>query len=93
VSARRQPERTCVGCRERAAKRDLVRVVRRPDGTLEADPTGRAPGRGAYVHRSAECMGRAGRSAAFARALRAPLPPVEAARLMEEVVEVRGERR
>ncbi len=43
------PQRTCVGCREILAKRALVRVVRTPEG-LRVDPTGKLPGRGAYLH-------------------------------------------
>jgi predicted RNA-binding protein YlxR (DUF448 family) len=50
-----KPVRTCVACREEGLKADLVRLVRSPDGLLVVDPTGRAPGRGAYLHRDAAC--------------------------------------
>jgi uncharacterized protein len=78
-----QPERTCIGCRNTAAKRDLLRVVRRPDGTVEVDPTGRAAGRGAYVHRSRECVERAGRTGALGRTLKVGLSSAQAASLIE----------
>lgn len=49
------PQRTCIGCREVQGKRQLVRVVRLPDGRVRIDPTSKAAGRGAYVHASPGC--------------------------------------
>ncbi|WP_432139362.1 MULTISPECIES: YlxR family protein [unclassified Streptomyces] len=65
------PERTCVGCRERAAKNDLLRIVAVEDACVP-DPRGTLPGRGAYVHPAAACLDQAVRRRAFTRALRAP---------------------
>lgn len=67
------PERTCVGCRERAARRDLLRVVV-AEGACVPDPRGTLPGRGAYVHRDLGCLDLAQRRRAFPRALRSPGP-------------------
>ena len=53
------PLRMCVGCRESKPKRELIRVVRAPDGSLSMDPVGKKPGRGAYVCRNPECLKRA----------------------------------
>ena len=53
------PLRMCVGCRESKPKRELIRVVRAPDGTLSMDPVGKKPGRGAYVCRQEACLTRA----------------------------------
>ena len=53
--AKHIPQRTCVGCREVQGKRQLVRVVRQADGHVRLDATGKAPGRGAYVHASWRC--------------------------------------
>lgn len=53
------PERRCVGCGISFPKKDLVRVVRLPDGGAELDPTGKKAGRGAYICRSAECLKKA----------------------------------
>ncbi len=67
------PVRTCIGCRERAAKSELLRVVAGSDahGTaVVPDPTGAAPGRGAHLHPTASCYDLAVRRRAFARALR-----------------------
>ncbi|MFI6943435.1 YlxR family protein [Streptomyces sp. NPDC050418] len=67
------PERTCVGCRERAAKSDLLRIVRKEDDCVP-DPRGTLPGRGAYVHPVLVCIDTAVRRRAFPRALRAEGP-------------------
>ena len=63
------PVRTCIGCREKAAKRELLRVVA-GDGTVVPDPGGSAPGRGAHLHPSLACFELAERRRAFTRALR-----------------------
>lgn len=63
------PQRMCVGCRERADKVVLVRVVIR-DGRLQVDPNSTEPGRGAYLHLRDECIELAERRKAVARALR-----------------------
>lgn len=52
---RHVPQRTCVGCGSVTAKRQLVRVVRGPDGEVRPDLTGKAPGRGAYMHAERSC--------------------------------------
>ncbi|MFG3147711.1 YlxR family protein [Streptomyces sp. NPDC048243] len=69
--ARACPERTCVGCRERAAKRDLLRIVA-VEGECVPDHRGTLPGRGAYVHPALVCLDLAIRRRAIPRALRAP---------------------
>ena len=72
------PVRTCVGCRERAAQAELLRVVAeiRADasrtGRVVPDPNRRAPGRGAHVHPTPRCLELALRRRAFTRALRVP---------------------
>ncbi|POX36107.1 DUF448 domain-containing protein [Streptomyces sp. Ru73] len=71
--ARACPERTCVGCRERAAKGDLLRIVV-IDGECTPDQRGTLPGRGAYVHPTLVCFDLAVRRRAFPRAFRGPGP-------------------
>jgi predicted RNA-binding protein YlxR (DUF448 family) len=63
------PERTCIGCRERAAKQDLLRVVA-IGGACVPDLRGTLPGRGAYVHPDTACLDLAVRRRAFSRAFR-----------------------
>ncbi len=75
---RRQPERTCVSCRETQAKRALVRLVRAAtegDSRVTVDESGRAHGRGAYLCMRLECWQRALRTGAVARALNVQLTP------------------
>ncbi|GGV53804.1 YlxR family protein [Streptomyces spectabilis] len=67
--ARACPERTCVGCRERAAKSELLRIVA-IEGVCAPDPSGTLPGRGAYVHPALVCLDLAVRRRAFPRAFR-----------------------
>ncbi|WP_307677614.1 YlxR family protein [Streptomyces sp. V4I2] len=71
--ARACPERTCVGCRERAAKKDLLRIVA-IEGECVPDDRGTLPGRGAYMHPALVCFDLAVRRRAIPRALRAPGP-------------------
>ncbi|MEU8726567.1 YlxR family protein [Streptomyces antimycoticus] len=65
------PERTCVGCRDRAAKNDLLRIVL-VEGVCVPDRRGTLPGRGAYVHSTRVCLDLAVRRRAFSRAFRGP---------------------
>ena len=69
------PMRMCVGCREMKEKRDLIRVVRTPEGEVALDPTGKRSGRGAYVCRQAECLRRAIRQKQLDRQLEITLTP------------------
>ncbi len=69
------PLRQCLGCREMKPKAELVRVVRSPEGAVSVDPRGKAPGRGAYVCRSADCLKKALRSKALGRSLGVEIPP------------------
>jgi len=74
MGKRRVPVRTCVACRQEAGKGELIRVVRRPDGSVGIDRTGREPGRGAYLHALAECVEGARKRRSMDRALGAPVP-------------------
>jgi len=85
------PQRTCVGCRGKASRRDLLRLVRSPDGVVQVDATGLAPGRGAYLHRDDSCVRDALSRGTVGRALRTGLAPEEAARLGRDIEgELRG---
>ena len=75
------PMRMCVGCREMKEKRELIRVVRTPEGETLLDPTGKRSGRGAYVCRRAECLKRAIRQKQLERQLEITLSPEVAAAL------------
>ncbi len=77
------PMRTCVACRTSSSKRDLVRIVRTPDGRVVPDPSGRLAGRGAYLCADGSCWGAALDKGALSRALGVPLP----ASLRDELAE------
>ena len=80
---RRQPQRTCVSCRDTGDKRSLTRLVRSPDGHVRLDATGHAPGRGAYLCTRRDCWERAlGRSDVLGRALKVAVPPDDRAALL-----------
>ena len=57
--AKKIPMRMCVGCREMKPKKELIRVVRSPEGEVSLDATGKKPGRGAYCCFDAACLKRA----------------------------------
>jgi predicted RNA-binding protein YlxR (DUF448 family) len=82
----REPERSCVGCRKRAPKADLLRIVRSAAGA-RVDLSGSASGRGAYVHRDPACADAALRRGAVSSALRSGLTQEELARLRAEIEE------
>jgi predicted RNA-binding protein YlxR (DUF448 family) len=69
-----QPVRTCIGCRQRAARSELLRVTLGEDPSglpvVVPDPRGSAPGRGAHLHPTTACLELAERRRAFPRALR-----------------------
>ncbi len=66
--------RQCVGCREMKPKRELIRVVRSPEGAVSLDFRGKLPGRGAYVCPDGACLAKARKSRALERAFGVPLP-------------------
>ncbi len=62
------PKRLCVACREMREKDELVRITKSKDGAISLDITGKLPGRGAYICRSVDCLGRARKTRALERA-------------------------
>ena len=66
--------RQCVGCREMKSKRDMIRILKTPEGEFMSDPTGRKNGRGAYICRDAQCLEKAKKSKALDRSFRMSIP-------------------
>ena len=87
---KRTPMRQCLGCREMKPKPELVRVVRSPEGSVSVDLRGKAPGRGAYVCRSVDCLKKALRSKALSRSLGVDIPPEIYAVLTAQMEEADG---
>ncbi|MCG8402384.1 MAG: YlxR family protein [Firmicutes bacterium] len=69
------PRRVCVGCREMKPKRELIRVVRTPEESIEIDHTGKRSGRGAYICASMECLEEAIKGKRLERALKQTIAP------------------
>lgn len=83
------PQRQCMGCRERKAKREMIRVVRGTDAVVSLDFGGKMNGRGAYICPDPECLKKAQRSKALERSLEVEIPAEVYERLTKEI-EVNG---
>lgn len=59
MKTKKIPMRMCLGCNEMKPKKELIRVVKSPEGEISLDFKGKAPGRGAYICRSSECLAKA----------------------------------
>ena len=79
------PQRQCMGCRERKEKRQMIRVVRTPEGAVNLDFSGKMNGRGAYICPNPECLKKALRSKALDRSLEVTIPEEVIARLEKEM--------
>lgn len=69
------PMRQCLGCREAKPKKELIRVVRSPEGEISLDFKGKASGRGAYICHDSQCLKKAIKSKALERAFSTQIPP------------------
>lgn len=79
------PMRQCLGCREMKPKRELIRVVRSPEGEISLDFKGKASGRGAYVCPDAQCLKKAVKAKALERAFSCQIPQEIYDKLNEEM--------
>ncbi len=79
------PMRQCLGCREMKPKRELLRVVRSPEGEVALDFKGKASGRGAYICKTETCLAKAEKSKAFERAFQLSIPKEVYDRMREEL--------
>ena len=85
MQARKVPIRMCTGCSEQKPKRELVRVVKSPDGEISLDLTGKKSGRGAYVCKDIECLKKARKAKRFERAFSCQIPDEVYARMEQEI--------
>ena len=79
------PQRQCMGCRERKEKREMIRVVRSPEGGISLDFRGKAPGRGAYICPKMDCLKRVIKAKSLERSLDTAIPEEIYARLEQEM--------
>ncbi len=68
------PMRKCVGCNEMKEKKDLVRIIKTPEGNIVLDETGKTNGRGAYICRGSECFHKAVKNKGLERSLKSQIP-------------------
>lgn len=79
------PMRQCLGCREMKPKRELIHVVRSPEGEISLDFKGKAPGRGAYICPAPACLKQAIKAKALERAFSTQIPEAVYEKLNEEM--------
>ena len=80
------PMRMCVGCREMKPKRELLRIVRSPEGEIALDPGGKKSGRGAYVCHQESCLMRAIKQKQLERALESQIAPEVTEQLRQKIL-------
>lgn len=81
--AKKRPQRTCIACRQTAEKRQLIRLVRTPEGRVLVDETGKRSGRGAYLCADPACWRTALKERLIGRALRVTPSPQDLVLLRE----------
>ena len=79
------PQRQCMGCRERKAKKELIRVVRTPEGAVCLDFSGKLNGRGSYICPNPECLKKARKAKSLDRSLEVTIPEEVYDRLEKEM--------
>lgn len=82
---KKTPQRMCVACREMRDKKQLIRIVRSPEGEISLDFTGRKNGRGAYVCPNAECIEKCKKTKALSRTFKQEIDDAVYDRLLEEL--------
>ena len=82
------PIRKCIGCAVGKPKRELVRIVRTPEGEIRLDATGKMNGRGAYICRSAACLRAARKAKRLERAFETPVPESVYEQIEKELADI-----
>ncbi len=85
MQTKKVPVRMCSGCGQHFPKKELVRVVRSPQGEISVDLTGKKSGRGAYICQNVECLRKARKAKRLERALECQIPDEVYGRLEEEL--------
>lgn len=80
------PLRKCTGCGEMKPKKELVRVVKTPEGEISLDPTGKMNGRGAYLCKDPQCLRKAQKSKRIEKALSCTVPDKIYNKLEQELI-------
>ncbi len=90
MKVRKIPQRTCIGCGLVKDKKQMVRIVRSPQGEISLDRSGKKPGRGAYVCDEAACIEKAFQSKALEKALQVKIPAEVKNKLLTELTHENG---
>lgn len=85
MKAKKIPQRTCIGCGEIHNKKEMVRIVRSPEGDVSLDRSGKKPGRGAYVCPNPACIEKAFQSKSLEKALQVKVSPETKEALLAEL--------
>jgi hypothetical protein len=86
VTQKKIPMRQCIGCQTSRPKKELVRIVRAPDGEISIDRIGKKPGRGAYLCPDPQCLTRAQKRKALERSFEQPVPAEVYTALTEQLI-------
>lgn len=85
------PQRFCLGCHESRPKKELLRIVRSPEGEYSVDVTGKKAGRGAYICRNIECFQKAKKSHELERSFKSPIAPAVYDMLADSLMALEGD--
>lgn len=85
MQTKKIPMRKCTGCNEMKPKKELVRIVRDPEGNISVDLTGKKSGRGAYICKTAQCLAAAKKAKRLERAFECSIPEEVYERLEGEI--------
>lgn len=86
MKVKKIPQRMCIGCQEMKPKKELIRVVKNSEGIIKVDLTGKAPGRGAYICKSQECLEKAIKTKRFEKNFETKIDESIFQRLREELI-------
>ena len=88
MSVKKIPMRMCTGCREMKPKKELIRVVKTPEGEIKLDAVGKLNGRGAYICRDMECFSKAQKKHSLERSLKCSISEEIYEKLRQEIEEL-----
>lgn len=85
MEPKKPPMRHCTGCGAELPKKELIRIVRSPDGVISVDSNGKSSGRGAYICKKASCLSKAAKTGRLGRSLGVQIPDDVYALLSQEI--------
>ena len=85
MGPKKPPMRHCTGCGAELPKKELIRIVRSPDGVISVDGNGKSSGRGAYICKKASCLSKAAKTGRLGRSLGVQIPDDVYALLSQEI--------